>query len=88
MILYLLTSTSGDCYYSLLGIKKSSSLKEIKAAYRKKAKETHPDKNPNADSEEASKKFREVIPLFVFTLCNLLCCVLLFLLLSEEQSVE
>mgnify|MGYP003385459571 FL=1 len=53
-------SSGSTSYYSLLGISKQSTLKEVKAAYRKKAKETHPDKNPNANSEEAAEKFREV----------------------------
>ena len=61
-------SSGSSSYYALLEIKKHSTLKEIKAAYRKKAKETHPDKNPNADSEEAAQKFREVI---LTVICNM-----------------
>lgn len=59
--LFLVAVCSGSTsYYSLLGISKKSTLKEVKAAYRKKAKETHPDKNLDADGEETAKKFREV----------------------------
>lgn len=44
-------------YYEVLGIEKSSSVDEIKRAYRVKAKEHHPDLNP--DNTEAEENFRE-----------------------------
>ena len=44
-------------YYDVLGINKSASTTEIKKAYRKKAIEFHPDKNP--DNKEAEAKFKE-----------------------------
>ena len=37
---------SKDYYEEIGGISPSSSIKEIKKAYRKKALEYHPDKNP------------------------------------------
>ena len=45
-------------YYEVLGLNKNASADEIKKAYRKKAKEYHPDINPN--NKEAAEKFKEV----------------------------
>ncbi len=45
-------------YYQILGISKSSSEDEIKKAYRKKAKEYHPDRNEN--NPQAEEKFKKV----------------------------
>ena len=45
-------------YYAVLGVSKSSTPKEVTKAYRKLARELHPDANPgNAASEE---RFKEV----------------------------
>jgi molecular chaperone DnaJ len=43
-------------YYDILGISKGATASEIKKAYRKKAIEFHPDKNPGDDSAEANFK--------------------------------
>ena len=45
-------------YYSVLGLKKDADDTDIKKAYRKKAQEYHPDRNP--ENPEAEKKFKEV----------------------------
>ncbi|MDD4150513.1 MAG: J domain-containing protein [Bacteroidales bacterium] len=45
-------------YYKILGVSKSATEKEIKAAYRKLARKYHPDLNP--DNKEAEKKFKEI----------------------------
>jgi len=43
--------------YEILGISPTATADAIKAAYRKRAAQYHPDKNPSAD---ASLRFREI----------------------------
>ena len=45
-------------YYDILGVGREASADEIKKAFRRLARETHPDANP--DSPDAEERFREV----------------------------
>src|SRR3954449_2929283 len=45
-------------YYDVLGVPRSASEKDIRQAYRKLARQYHPDLNPN--DKQAETKFKEI----------------------------
>jgi curved DNA-binding protein len=45
-------------YYKILGVNKNASAEDIRKAYRKLARKSHPDLNPN--DKEAHKKFQQI----------------------------
>ncbi len=49
---------SKRCYYEVLGIARGASEQEVKSAYRRLAKECHPDRNP--EDTRAEVRFKEV----------------------------
>jgi curved DNA-binding protein CbpA len=61
VLLIILEFIYSENLYLLLGISKSASLKEIKRAYRNKARDTHPDKQKGIDPAVAAQKFHKIV---------------------------
>lgn len=47
-------------YYDILGVKKNADSKELKKAYRRLARQYHPDLHPGEKKAEMEKKFKEL----------------------------
>ena len=53
-----MATTANKDYYATLGVKKTATPEEIRKAFRKAAREYHPDVNPN--DKRAEEKFKEI----------------------------
>ncbi|XP_071112173.1 dnaJ homolog shv-like [Haliotis cracherodii] len=58
VILLTVQVLAGRDFYNILGVSKSATTNQIKKAYRKLAKELHPDKN--RDDPEAAERFQDL----------------------------
>ena len=47
-------------YYQTLGVSRAASADEVKRAYRKLAKEWHPDRHPEGERDEVEQKFKAI----------------------------
>jgi hypothetical protein len=64
LLTFLAFALPDEELYKLLGVKKTATTKEIKTAYRKAARDTHPDKNKGVPPEVAAEAFRKVVYAF------------------------
>jgi curved DNA-binding protein CbpA len=60
-VLISVVSSTKKNLYTLLGLSSTASQSMIKKAYRGKARDTHPDKNPTMDPLVAAENFREIV---------------------------
>jgi curved DNA-binding protein CbpA len=60
----LLAAAATEDLYGLLGVARTASVREIKRAYRRRALDTHPDKNQHLPPAQAAETFRRVVRAF------------------------
>ncbi|KAL7634182.1 UNVERIFIED_CONTAM: hypothetical protein RMT77_015511 [Armadillidium vulgare] len=58
LISLIILIDAGRDFYKILGVPKNANLNQVKKAYRKLAKELHPDKNK--DDPDADEKFKDL----------------------------
>ena len=63
-LLVVLVAAEETDLYKILGVDRSATTQQIKKAYRKKALDTHPDKNMDVPAEEAAAAFQKVVHAF------------------------
>ena len=71
-------------FYEVLGISKTANADEIKRAYRKKAKQYHPDICKEPDAEE---KFKKLMKFYLMIIKERLMIVMDMLPLNKVQVV-
>ena len=59
-----LTTKEDQNLYTILGVSNTATTQQIKSAYRRKARDTHPDKNRNVSAEHAAIEFQKVVHAF------------------------
>jgi len=56
---FTISATNSEDSYARLGLPPTANAAEIKAAYRRRAKELHPDRNPDADAPQQFQALNE-----------------------------
>ena len=74
-------------FYEVLGISKTANADEIKRAYRKKAKQYHPDICKEPDAEEKFKEVQEAYEVYLMIIKERLMIVMDMLPLNKVQVV-